>query len=238
MATHKGGRERAITIFSPDGRLFQVEYANEAVRKGLTAVGIRVKEGIVLMAERKEFTRLMEPVDKIYQIDEHIGLVFSGLPSDARVLIDRARLEAQINRLIYDEPISVESLVKAICDIKQIYTQHGGVRPFGVAFIIGGIDFKGPELFGTDPSGAYRKYYAHAIGAGEQTARDILEKEYDHKMSLDDAIALGLKVMNKVIEKGISPEKLEIGIADVKTKRFKKLSQDEIAKLLEKYKVS
>jgi len=218
--------------------LFQVEYANEAVRKGLTAIGIRVKEGIILMAERREFTRLMEPVDKIYQIDEHIGLVFSGLPSDARVLIDRARLEAQINRVTYDEPISVESLVKAICDIKQIYTQHGGVRPFGVAFIIGGIDFKGPELFGTDPSGAYRKYYAHAIGSGEQTARDILEKEYDRNMTLDDAIMLALKIMDKVIEKGVSPEKIEAGIADIKTRRFKKLTQDEIAKLIEKYRRS
>ena len=181
-STNGGGHKRAITIFSPDGRLFQVEYASEAIRKGLTAVGIRCKDGTILAAERREFTPLMEPVDKIYQIDEHVGLVFSGLPSDARILIDRARLEAQINRLIYDEPISIESLTKAICDIKQIYTQHAGVRPFGVAFIIAGIDFNGPELFGTDPSGAYRKYYAHAIGSGEQTAREILEKEY--KLSL------------------------------------------------------
>ncbi|MCD6510075.1 MAG: archaeal proteasome endopeptidase complex subunit alpha [Thermoprotei archaeon] len=224
-----------MTIFSPDGRLFQVEYASEAVRKGLTALGIRCKEGVILAAERREFTPLMEPVDKIYSIDEHIGLVFSGLPSDARVLIDRARIEAQINRLVYDEPISVESLTKTICDMKQVYTQHAGVRPFGVAFIIAGIDYNGPLLFGTDPSGAYRKYYAHAIGAGEQTAREILEKEYRRDMALSDIIVLSLKILDKVIEGGVESFKVEMGVADVKSRRFKKLSQEEIERYIRTY---
>ncbi len=198
-------------------------------------MGIRCKEGVILAAERREFTPLMEPVDKIYSIDEHIGLVFSGLPSDARVLIDRARIEAQINRLVYDEPISVESLTKTICDMKQVYTQHAGVRPFGVAFIIAGIDYNGPLLFGTDPSGAYRKYYAHAIGAGEQTAREILEKEYRRDMALSDIIVLSLKILDKVIEGGVESFKVEMGIADVKSRRFRKLSQEEIERYIRTY---
>ena len=198
-------------------------------------MGIRCKEGVILAAERREFTPLMEPVDKIYPIDEHIGLVFSGLPSDARVLIDRARIEAQINRLVYDEPISVESLTKTICDMKQVYTQHAGVRPFGVAFIIAGIDYNGPLLFGTDPSGAYRKYYAHAIGAGEQTAREILEKEYRRDMALSDIIVLSLKILDKVIEGGVESFKVEMGIADVKSRRFRKLSQEEIERYIRTY---
>ncbi len=189
-----------------------------------------------MVAERREFTPLMEPVDKIYQVDEHVGLVFSGLPSDARVLIDRARLEAQINRLLYDEPISIEALTKAICDIKQIYTQHAGVRPFGVAFIIAGVDYNGPMLFGTDPSGAYRKYYAHAIGAGEQTAREILEKEYRRDITLEQAIQLALKILDKIIEGGVEAKKVEMGLADAKTRRFRKVSQEEIAKYIERYK--
>jgi len=206
------------------------------VRKGLTAVGIRCSEGVVLIAERKEFSPLMEPVDKIYQIDEHIGLVFSGIPSDARVLIDRARVEAQINRLVYDEPISVETLTRRICDLKQIYTQHAGVRPFGVAFIIGGIDFNGPELFGTDPWGAYRKYYAHVIGAGEATVREFLEKEYKKEISFKEAIFLALKALEKVMEGGIDAEKIEMGIATVAEGKFRKLTKEEIAKYIEEYK--
>lgn len=205
------------------------------MRKGLTAIGIRCTDGALLTAERREFTPLMEPVDKIYQIDEHVGLVFSGLPSDARVLIDRARLEAQINRLLYDEPMSIESLTKAICDIKQVYTQHAGVRPFGVAFIIAGIDFNGPMLFATDPSGAYRRYYAHAIGAGEQTAREILEKEYRKDLSLREGIRLALKILDKIIEGGVEAKKVELGLAELKTRRFRKVSQEEIAKYIEEF---
>jgi len=168
------GYDRAITVFSPDGRLFQVEYAREAVKRGATAIGIKTKEGVILIADRRVGSRLLEAstIEKIYKIDEHICAATSGLVADARVLIDRARLEAQINRLTYDEPISIKELAKKICDFKQQFTQFGGVRPFGVSLLIAGVD-KEPKLFETDPSGALLEYKATAIGAGRNTVMEF-----------------------------------------------------------------
>ncbi|MEM4699491.1 MAG: archaeal proteasome endopeptidase complex subunit alpha, partial [Candidatus Nezhaarchaeales archaeon] len=164
------GYDRAITVFSPDGRLFQVEYALEAVRRGWTTLGVKCVEGVVLAVEKKKILPLVDPssMEKIWKIDEHVGVAYAGLASDGRVLIDRARVEAQINRLIYDEPIDIEMLTRRISDLKQLYTQHAGVRPFGVSFLIAGVDKTGPKLFMTEPSGAYAGYYATAIGAGSQ----------------------------------------------------------------------
>jgi len=160
------GYDRAVTLFSPDGRLFQVEYAYEAVKKGSTTLGIKTRGGVVLAAEKRQPSRLAESAEKMKKVDEHIGLAFSGLFGDARVLIDSARVYAQLHRLVYGERISVELLAKRICDIKQVYTQHGGVRPFGVAFLIGGVDKRGPQLIRTEPGGSYMSYKAEAIGLG------------------------------------------------------------------------
>ncbi|RLF17385.1 MAG: proteasome endopeptidase complex, archaeal, alpha subunit, partial [Thermoprotei archaeon] len=205
------GYDRAITVFSPDGRLFQVEYALEAVRRGWTTLGVRCPEGAVLAVEKKRILPLVDPssMEKIWKIDEHVGVAYAGLASDGRVLIDRARVEAQINKLIYDEPIDVEILTRKISDLKQLYTQHAGVRPFGVSFLIAGVDKAGPKLFMTEPSGAYAGYYAVAIGAGSQQASEILEKNYREDMSLEDAIRLSLKSLGVAMEGGLSPEKVE-----------------------------
>jgi len=228
------GYDRAITVFSPDGRLFQVEYALEAVRRGWTTLGVRCPEGVVLAVEKKKILPLVDPssMEKIWKIDEHIGIAYAGLASDGRVLIDRARIEAQINRLIYDEPIDVEVLTRRISDLKQIYTQHAGVRPFGVSFLIAGVDKTGAKLFMTEPSGAYAGYYAVAIGAASQQASEVLEKNYREDMSLSEAINLSLKGLEAAVEGGLTPDKVELAVADVKTKRFRKLSKDEVAKYL------
>ena len=224
------GYDRAITIFSPDGRIYQVEYAQECVRKGWTALGVKVSEGVVLVGERRFVSRLMRSTEKILKIDEHIGLAFAGLQSDARVLIDRARIYAQIHRMVYDEPIPVEALARRICDIKQAYTQHGGVRPFGVSFLFAGVDETGAQLIETDPGGNYFIIFAHAIGRGANAVMDVLEKEYNSEMSLNDAIVLTLKALRQSVEEGVklSPETVEIGVVDIKTKIFRKLSLDEI----------
>src|SRR3989454_7763319 len=134
--------DRAITVFSPDGRLFQVEYARVAVTRGNTTVGLKFKNGIVLMADKKIGSRLVETssIEKIFQIDEHVGAATSGLVADARVLVDYARLVAQINKVTYSEKIGVDLLVKRICDYKQNYTQYGGVRPFGTALLLAGTE--------------------------------------------------------------------------------------------------
>ena len=226
------GYDRAITVFSPDGKLFQVQYAQEAVKRGLTALGIKVNEGVVLAAEKRVRGKLLEEVsiEKIFQIDEHIGAAASGLIADARVLIDHARIEAQINRLRYDEPISVQALAKRIGDIKQLYTQHGGVRPFGVRLLVAGVDNGKAKLFETDPSGVVAAYKCQAIGGGAPTVTEFFERRYDEKLSLDDTILLTLEALRMVIEGELSPDNVEMAVIPVKTGRFEKLSSEELAK--------
>ncbi len=228
------GYDRAITQFSPDGRLFQVEYAIEAVRRGTTAIGIRCVEGVVLAVEKRVLS-LQEPetVEKLFTIDEHVGAAIAGLTADARVLIDNARIQSQINRLYYNEAINLSVLTKRICDLKQLYTQHAGVRPFGVSLLIAGID-DSPKLFMTDPSGAFWGYRAQAIGAGAQTVREELEKEYDENKSMEEIIILALKALKKVIETELDPTKAEIAVIKTDTKKFERLSYSEMDSYIKK----
>ncbi len=228
------GYDRAITIFSPDGRLFQVEYAVEAVRRGTSAIGVKVKEGVVLAVEKRLTSSLMEinSVTKIYVIDEHVGAAIAGLHADARRLIDYARVQAQINRLYYEEPITIEDLTRTICDLKQNYTQSAGVRPFGVALLIAGVDVTGPRLFSTHPSGAYWEWQATAIGRGAQRVNEILEKEYKRELSLNEAIKLALKSLREVAEKELEPYNVELAVASIENKIFEKLKRDEVSKWL------
>lgn len=224
------GYDRAITIFSPDGRLFQVEYAFEAVRKGMTTIGIRAVDGVVLAVEKRRGSKLMESTEKIKKIDDHVGLAFAGLFGDARILIDQARIYAQAHRLVYGERIPVELLVKRICNIKQAYTQHGGVRPFGVAFLFAGVDRKGPQLIGTDPGGSYTMYKAHAIGSGADRALKILEERYSPEVDLEGALRLALHVLNEVMEGGVSEDRVEVAVVDRRTGLFRTLTTEEIGK--------
>jgi proteasome alpha subunit len=195
------GYDRAITVFSPDGSLYQVSYASEAVKKGATALGVRCNEGIVLAVDKRIPSTLVEPksFEKIFKIDTHIGAATSGIISDARVLIDRARLEAQINKLTYSESISTSTLAKKIGDLKQQFTQYGGLRPFGVSLIIAGIN-ESPELFVTEPSGAYLAWKATAIGEGKDTAMKVFEDEYRDDLTMEESIMLALKALKASIE--------------------------------------
>ncbi len=170
-------------------------------------------------------------------IDDHIGIAASGLLSDARVLIEYARQEAQTHKLLYDEPIDVELLTKRISDLKQMHTQYGGVRPFGAALIVGGVDKHGPRLFQTDPGGIYFGFYAVAMGAESTRITEFLEKEYKYDMSLDDCIKLAIKALSLVLE-ALEPDRLEIGVIDVKTRLFRKLGTDEVNKYLQEIKGS
>lgn len=229
------GYDRAITVFSPDGRLFQVEYAREAVKRGATAIGIKTKEGVVILADRRVASKLLEAdtIEKVYKVDEHICIATSGLVADARVLVDRARIEAQISRLTYDEPISVKDLAKKICDFKQQYTQFGGVRPFGVSLLIAGVDEE-PKLYETDPSGALLEYKATAIGAGRNAVMEYFEKEYSEDMSLDDAIVKGLIAMGKAIESEVKGDAIDMGIVKVEDKKFRQPTEEELQPYIEK----
>jgi proteasome alpha subunit len=224
-----GAYDRVITVFSPDGRLFQVEYAMELVNRGATILGIKCSEGVVLGAEETVETSLEDSEGswKIFKIDDHVAAGIVGLSSDARLLIDQARVYAQSNKLTYDEPIDVEVITKRICDIKQLYTQHAGVRPFGVSLIFGGLDKTGNRLFGTHASGAYRGYKATAIGAGRETVLNILKEEYSEDMSLEDAIRLAAKCLTKALEaRGLTP-RIKIAVIPSATKKFEMLSDEK-----------
>ncbi len=229
------GYDRAITIFSPDGRLYQVEYAREAVKRGATAIGIKTKEGVVVIADKRVGSKLLESdtIEKIYKIDDHICAATSGLVADARVLVARARLEAQINRLTFDEPIGVKELARKICDFKQQYTQFGGVRPFGVSLLIAGVDNE-PKLFETDPSGALLEYKATAIGSERQKVMEYFEKEYRDEMSLGEAIHMGLVAMGKAINGLLNADGVELGIVRADDRTFRLLKAEDLSEYVER----
>ena len=224
-----GAYDRAITVFSPDGRLFQVEYAMELVNRGATILGLLGSEGVVLGSEEN-----VEPLEeaeyswKLFKVDEHIGAAIVGLSSDARMLIDQARVYAQSNRLTYDEPIDVEVVTKRISDIKQMYTQHAGVRPFGVSIIFAGVDKTGGRVFYTHPSGTYRGYKATAVGAGRETALAILREEYRENMSLDQTVKVGVRCLTKALEARQLPPRIKIAVIPTETKKMEMLADDKI----------
>ena len=228
MQPSKEAYDRASTIFSPDGRLFQVEYAREAVKRGTTTVGLKYTDGVVLIVDKRISSSLIEPdsIEKIFQIDDYIGCATSGLVADARALVERIRLDAQITEITYGEKIPIKTLVKRICDFKQAYTQYGGARPFGTTLLIAGVDATGPQLFATDPSGAFIEYKANSEGKGRSDAMAYFEEKYKENMTLDKSIDMGIKAIHKGYKGKLNPDAIEIVIVDAKEK-FRKLSHDE-----------
>ena len=227
--------DRGITIFSPDGRLYQVEYAREAVKRGTASIGVRTSDGVVLAVDKRIRSPLMErsSVEKIHKADDHIGIASAGHVADARQLIDVARRQAQVNRLRYGEPVGVETLTKEITDYIQQYTQVGGARPFGVALIIAGIADGEPRLYETDPSGTPYEWKALAVGADRGDIRDYLEEHYDEEMTLEAGVDLALEALASVTEDGVTPEGIGIATIDVETETFSELSDDEKRRHLE-----
>ena len=227
------GYDRAITMFSPDGRLLQVEYAKKTVRQGSTAIGMVCSDGILLVADKRVVDSLVVPesVEKIWQIDENIGAAASGILSDARVLIDRAQLKAQQNRVTYDSEIDTLTIVKDICDLKQICTQSGGLRPFGVSILVAGIDDKTPRLFETDPIGIYFQYKATAIGEGEVEVEEILHNEYKPELTIEDGLKLSLKALKKVLGENFSLERIDAAYITISERKFRRMTKSKIEKL-------
>ncbi|MEM0097497.1 MAG: archaeal proteasome endopeptidase complex subunit alpha [Conexivisphaerales archaeon] len=235
MFAPSAGYDRALTIFSPDGRLYQVEYAIETVRRGTIAIGVKVNEGVVLAVEERikklQSSRLSQ---KIFQVDDHIGIAAAGYVPDARVMVDSARTIAQNNRLLYDEEVEVETISRRLGDLAQQYTQYAGVRPFGVSLIIAGVDREAPALYSTDPSGTYLEYNAIAIGGGSDAANEYLEQNYKSDLPFDEAVDLALKCILKVNEGKVEPVNVKVATIDNVSRAMKMLSREEVSSKIEK----
>ena len=225
------GYDRAITMFSPDGRLLQVEYAKKTVRQGSTAIGIVYDGGVLLVTDKRLLDPLIisQSVEKIFQLDHHLAGAASGIISDARILMDRAQVRAQQHRVTYDSPIDVVSIVKDIADLKQMTTQSGGYRPFGVSLLIAGVDEE-PRLYETDPTGIYFEYRASVIGEGEQKIKPLLHSEYKDGLSLDDALKLAIRGLKQVLEKDFSVDRVDAAYVDAKTREYTRIERERIEK--------
>ena len=228
------GYDRAITVFSPDGRLYQVEYAIETVKRGSIALGIKTNYGIIFAAdERARKLQIVEEPQKLFKIAQHIGVAAAGYIPDARNQVDDARFFSQSSNLVYDEVVDIETVVKHIADRCQQYTQYAGARPIGVALIIGGIDKNGNSLFLTDPSGTYVPYNAVAIGANSDKVTEFLTKEYKPELTLEDAKILATASINMISDNANGSEHIKISQIKSDTKKFEIVDKNQIAKLIQ-----
>jgi len=223
------GYDRTIAVFSPDGRLFQVEYAKEAVKRGSTSLGIVFKDGMLLATVKPTVDLIVnDNMEKIFQVDDHIGAVAAGLLADARILANQARVRAQVHKITYEEPIDVWGLSKVIGDRMQVSTLYAGLRPFGVTFLIGGADKGGMHLIEADPSGMLYEWQAYAIGRGGAVANKILKQNWKPGMQEKDAVKLAMEVIEKT-EKEKKDDAIEI-IIITKDGKYRKLTTDELKK--------
>ena len=226
--------DRGVNTFSPEGRLFQVEYAIEAIKLGSTAIGIQTSEGVVLAVEKRVTSPLIEPssIEKIFEVDTHIGCAMSGLIADSRTMIDKARVEAQNHWFTYNEKMSVESVTQAVSNLALQFgdddADPGAMsRPFGVALLFAGIDEKGPQLFHMDPSGTFIEYQAKAIGSGSEGAQQALQEVYHKSMTLKEACKHALTILKQVMEEKLSSTNVEMGTI-TPGKNFRMFSKEEL----------
>jgi len=211
--------DRGVNTFSPEGRLFQVEYAIEAIKLGSTAIAVRTNHGVVMAAEKRITSTLLEPssIEKVAEVDTHVGVAMSGLTADARTLIDHARVESQQHRFTYNEPMPVESITQSLCDLALQFGEDdsdegsGMSRPFGVALLVAGWDDEhGPVLFHTDPSGTFVQYKAKAIGSGSEGAQTSLQEAFRDDLTLEEAEVLALSTLKQVMEEKVTSTNVDI----------------------------
>lgn len=235
--------DRGVNTFSPEGRLFQVEYAIEAIKLGSTAIGVQTKEGVILAVEKRVTSTLIEPssIEKILEIDEHMGCAMSGLTADARTLVDHARTEAQAHWFTFDERMPVESNVHAIADLALDFSDSDKdkkrvmSRPFGVALLVGGVDpVDGPVLFNTDPSGTYTKYAACSIGSAQEGATGMLQEQYNKDMSMQEAETMAMTILRQVMEEKLTKHNIELARISVANPKFTLLSPEELEEVIKR----
>ena len=228
------GYDMTPTMYSPDGRIYQVEYAIETVKRGTLAIGIKCKDGVIIAVEENpRALQVSNITQKIFIVDKHIGIAAAGYIPDARVQVDNARFFSQSNKLTYDEPVEVETVAKHLADQCHQFTQYSGVRPYGVALIIAGVDLKGGSLYVTDPSGTYVSYAAVAIGASSDEVTDFLEKNYKPEMTLEDGAALATASINLKSEKKDGAKHVKMSWIKQDTKILEKISESDIEKFMQ-----
>ena len=229
------GYDRAATLFSPDGRLLQVEYADKAVRLGPASVGMICSDGVILLADRRIKDSLLVPnsLIKVYEIDNHVIGTAAGILSDARVLIEKAQVFAQQHRVTYDTPADTETIMKEMSNIKQKFTQYGGVRPFGVSLMIAGVDEENEcKLFISDVTGNYFGFKASAIGENEEKIKELLKEQYKDSLTIEHGIKVILNILKKVLGKEFDLERFELAYIKTKGEKLVKLEGQELAKFL------
>jgi 20S proteasome subunit alpha 5 len=235
MFSSKTEYDRGVNTFSPEGRIFQIEYAIQAIKLGSTSVGIQTAEGVVIGAEKRVPSPLVDhtSVNKIVEIDKHIAVVVSGMAADARILVEHARVESQNHRFTYNEPMRVESCTLATCDLSLRFGEGGKKkmlsRPFGVSLLVAGVDEKGPQLWQTDPSGTFTRYDAKAIGGGAEAAQAIFVEQYHRSMTLDEAQVLVVSILKQVMEEQkLASSNIEVATIRTDTRQLHILNTDEI----------
>lgn len=226
--------DRGTSIFSPDGRLYQVEYAREAVKRGSASIGIQTNDGVVLAAEINIRSSLMEPssIEKLHKTDKHIGVASAGHAADVRKLVDKARQHAQVEQWRYDQPIDVETLTTAVCDDIQEHTQKGGTRPFGVGLLIGGIHEGDPRLFEVTPAGTASEWRATAIGVNSNELQAALEEQYRADLSLDDGIRAVLRALENVTDDELLATDISVATIDTNSNRYEIVNEETVAEHL------
>lgn len=231
--------DHGVNTFSPEGRLFQVEYAIEAIKLGSTAIGLMTPEGVVLAVEKRVTSPLIIPtsIEKIVEIDSHIACAMSGLIADAKTLIDRARVEAQNHWFTYDEKMSVESVTQAVSNLALAFSDQDDEvfamsRPFGVALLFAGVDETGPHLYHLDPSGTFIEYDAKAIGSGSEGAQQNLQDIYHKNMTLKEACKHALTILKQVMEEKLTSTNIEVSTISATEKKYHLFSKQEIEEVI------
>jgi proteasome alpha subunit len=230
------GYDRAATMFSPEGHMLQVEYAEKTVRLGSATMGMTCADGVLLVADRRVTDKLVTPKSsyKISEIDDHIISSAAGILSDARILIEKAQLAAQQHRLVYDTPVEPELIIKEVANTKQMFTQYGGVRPFGVSVMIAGISnsTKKPELFTSDVTGNYFSYVSTAIGEYDEKVKEKLREEYKTGMNIDDGIKLCFKIFKEILGKNFDISRFDVAIVKSDKMKVERLGPDSLKKFV------
>jgi len=226
------GYDRAATMFSPDGHLLQVEYAEKTVRLGSASIGLTCKDGVVIVADKRVRDKLLAPesTNKIFEIDDHIILTSAGMLSDARVLVDHAQVLAQQNKVSYGSPVEPISIIRMLADRMQYFTQYGGARPYGVSLMLAGVNKGRTHLYTSDVAGGFFAYKANAIGENDEKIKEMLRKDYNGNMGVEEGLKFCLKIFKEVLGKNFDLERFEVAFIKTESENIERVYGEGLKK--------